>query len=121
MKYFSDDEFKCKCSANDGAGCGMDITDELKNLLDRARQVAGVPFIINSGARDSEHNRAIGGRFTSSHTKGLAVDIKATGSRERFLIVRSLMSVGFTRIGIDKGFVHADICYEKEQDVMWMY
>ena len=121
MKYFSDNEFKCKCSADDGAGCGMDITSELKNLLDRARSIAGVPFIINSGARCKNHNRAIGSKDTSSHTKGLAVDIKASGSRERALIMNALCSLGINRFGLDSTFIHTDIDTAKEANVTWLY
>ena len=115
MKDFRDDEFLCSW------GCNSDITDELKDLLNRARKIAGVPFVITSGARCKDYNRAIGSKDTSSHTKGLAVDIKASGSRERSLIINSLCRLGVTRFGVDKSFVHMDIDIDKEQDVLWLY
>ena len=121
MVHFKDDEFVCKCKLNNGKSCGSDITDELKGLMDRARTVAGVPFVITSGARCKDHNRAIGSKDTSSHTKGLAVDIKASGSRERSLIMNALCSLGITRFGIDKSFIHLDIDFSKEQNVTWLY
>ena len=115
MKYFSDDEFKCKC------GCGTDVTDEFRQLIGRARSLAGIPFIVTSGSRCKEHNRAVGSKDTSSHTKGIAVDIKATGSRERSLIMSAFCVLGVTRIGVAKDFIHFDIDRDKEQDVTWLY
>ena len=94
--YFKEDEFKCKC------GCGFDVTDELKLLVDRARDLAGVPFIINSGARCKEHNLLVGSKSTSSHIGGVAIDIKATGSRERSLIMNAFCKLDVSRFGIDK-------------------
>jgi len=114
-KYFTEDEMKCKC------GCSMDVSDHFKAIIDEAREIAKVPFVINSGARCTEHNRAIGGKDTSSHTRGLAVDIKASGSRERYLICKAFSQVGATRFGLDKSFVHVDIDREKEQQVTWLY
>jgi zinc D-Ala-D-Ala carboxypeptidase len=115
MNYFKDDEFLCSC------GCKEDINDELKELLNRARKIAGVPFVITSGARCKDYNRSIGSKDTSSHVRGLAVDIKATGSRERSLIINSLCRLGVTRFGIDKSFIHIDIDTSKESDVTWLY
>lgn len=119
--HFTEDEFRCKCSANNGHGCGMDIEDNFKAIIYQARELAEIPFVINSGARCQEYNRAIGGKDTSSHTKGLAIDIKASGSRERFLICKHFSSLGVTRFGIDKSFIHVDIDREKEQMVTWLY
>lgn len=114
-KYFKEDEMKCKC------GCGMDVEPHFKDLILKARVIANVPFIITSGARCKEHNRTIGGKDTSSHTKGLALDIKASGSRERYLICKAFNQIGATRFGIDKSFVHVDIDQEKAQQVTWLY
>ena len=112
---FPSSETSCKC------GCGLDITDELRSVLNRARTIADVPFIITSGARCIDYNRSIGSKDTSSHTLGLAVDIKASGSRERSLIMGSLCRVGVTRFGIDSTFLHMDIDYSKEANVTWLY
>jgi len=89
--------------------------------LDEAREFAGIPFIINSAYRSPEHNAKIGGKPNSSHLKGLAVDIKATDSRTRFLVLNALISVGFTRIGIADTFIHVDMDYDKSQNVTWTY
>jgi len=117
-KNFSWEETKCKCGKE---SCNENVTDELMMIMDNARDLAGIPFIVTSGARDAEYNRAIGGKDTSSHTRGLAVDIKASGSRERYLICKAFSQVGATRFGLDKSFVHVDIDREKEQQVTWLY
>lgn len=89
-------------------------------MLDRARFVAGVPFIINSGLRCKEHNRAVGGSPTSSHVDGWAVDIATEMGTDRFLILMALFHVGFTRMGIAKDFIHVDADPLKADNV-WLY
>ena len=89
-------------------------------VLDEAREFAGIPFIINSAYRSPDHPESIKNP-TSSHIKGLAVDIKATDSATRFKIVEALVSVGFTRIGIADTFIHVDLDLDKTQNVIWTY
>lgn len=96
------------------------VSQELLTKLDEARELAGIPFIINSAFRSPEHPESIKNP-TSSHIKGLAVDIKATDSRTRAKILISLISVGFDRIGIAKTFIHCDIEKEKANEVVWLY
>ena len=79
--------------------------------LDEAREFAGIPFIINSAYRSPSHPESIKNP-TSSHIKGLAVDISAKDSRQRFLILDALMMVGFSRIGIAGTFIHVDLDLE---------
>ena len=89
-------------------------------VLDEAREFAGIPFIINSAYRSPEHPLSIKNP-SSSHIKGLAVDIKATDSITRFKIVKALIEVGFTRIGIADTFIHVDLDLDKTQNVIWTY
>jgi len=89
--------------------------------LDEAREIAGIPFKINSAFRTPEHNAKVGGKDNSSHLKGLAVDISATDSRSRFIILGALIKVGFNRIGIAKTFIHVDDDKEKSGRVVWVY
>lgn len=91
------------------------------NKLDEAREIANIPFIINSAYRSPEHNAKIGGKPNSSHIKGLAVDISVTNSRQRFIVLNALLEVGFTRIGIADTFIHVDLDSEKSKDVIWTY
>jgi hypothetical protein len=89
-------------------------------VLDEAREFAGIPFVINSAYRSPNHPLSVKNP-TSSHIKGLAVDIKATDNATRFKIVEGLISVGFTRIGIADTFVHVDLDFNKRQNIIWTY
>jgi len=63
----------------------------------------------------------VGGKETSSHLKGYAVDIKCEESPYRYLLVGGLLKAGFKRIGIGKNFIHADIDPEKVGSLIWVY
>ena len=114
MKYFKIDEFKCKC------GCGLNnISEKLLEKLDNAREEAGIPFIINSACRCQKHNTREGGSTSSRHLTGMAVDIRANTSVNRYKIVQSLIKNGFVGIGIAKTFIHADI--DRIEPLIFLY
>lgn len=114
VRYFNRNEFECKC------GCGLMCIDyELVKKLDFAREVAGVPFVINSACRCFEHNKEIGGLVNSSHLRGYAVDIAVSNSKDRFRILVALLSSGFNRFGVYRDFIHCDIDLDKPQNVIW--
>lgn len=96
---------------------GLDIG--LVKMLDKAREIAGIPFVITSGLRTEKENRLAGGKPDSAHLLGFAVDLRCRNSRERFLIVKALIYVGFTRIGIEQDHIHTDIDISKDSDVIW--
>jgi zinc D-Ala-D-Ala carboxypeptidase len=106
MKYFIDKEFACKC----GCGRGFEwVHHQLINKLSLARDIAGVPFVLNSAVRCPEHNKAVGGSVNSSHMKGMAVDIAVNDAGSRFKILHGLIQAGFNRIGVYQDFIHADV------------
>lgn len=118
VKYFSQNEFKCQCRYR--CGKGFDYMDQhLIKRLDLARSIAKFPFVLISTIRCDQHNEDVGGIKFSAHTKGLAVDIKATTSHARFKILFGLIKAGFTRIGVYKTFIHADLDTSKPQEVIW--
>ena len=117
MRYFTYEEF----DSPDVPGSGHQMRDEFLEKLDLARGIAGVPFRINSGMRSYDWNRRVGGSENSSHLTGWAADISATSSNRRFLIVKALMEVGFTRIGIGDTFVHVDSDVDKIENCIWLY
>ena len=90
------------------------------NKLDEAREYAGIPFAINSAYRSPTHPLSIKNP-TSSHIKGLAVDISVKDSKTRFKVLDALIAVGFTRIGIASSFIHVDLDFDKSQGVIWTY
>jgi uncharacterized protein YcbK (DUF882 family) len=89
--------------------------------LDRARELAGVPFVITSGYRCRRHNAAVDGVEDSAHCWGVAADIKATSGHRRYAILFALIGAGFTRIGVGKDFIHCDYDEDKPQRVVWLY
>jgi hypothetical protein len=92
-------------------------------ILDEARDMAEVPFIITSGYRTPEHNREIGGVENSAHTRGFAVDIAANnwGRETRNLVIMCLGLAGFNRIGEAHSFLHADVDESKPAPATWLY
>jgi len=115
-KHFNRAEFACKC------GCGYDdISGRFLNILDDIRDLIDRPLVITSGCRCQEYNKKVGGKKYSAHTKGLAVDLNAVSSVERFEIVQALVAFKVSRVGIGKDFVHIDIDQSKPQQVIWLY
>lgn len=117
LEYFNIDEF----DSPDEKGSGKNMQQSTLEMLDKARGIAGVPFIINSGYRTKEHNKRVGGVDSSSHTLGYAADIKVKDGRQRFLILRACMSAGFNRFGIANSFLHVDNSPTHTENVVWKY
>lgn len=97
------------------------LNEEFCALLDRARHVADVPFVITSGLRSPEKNNSVIGAVPdSAHLKGLAVDLRVSNSQEVSRIVQGCIAMGIERIGIyvDKNMqpvhLHVDVDPEKE-------
>jgi uncharacterized protein YcbK (DUF882 family) len=119
MRYFKPYEFNCKCGH---CGLGFDDMDPvLLQMLDDARDHAGVPFKITSAVRCDAHNDKVGGSARSSHLKGLAVDIACDNSFNRFNIEYGLLMAGFKRKGVRKDFIHVDVDPDKAAFAHWLY
>lgn len=117
FKYFSEEDFK-----NATPSCSIDdMSEQLLVMLDAAREIAGVPFKINSAFRSVEYEKSKNRAGTSRHCFGLAVDIACYTSNFRFRILNALIAVGFTRIGIGNNFIHADIGYKGSEPIIWLY
>ena len=116
-KYFNESEFR-KCTPS----CSLqDMDARLIGKLDLAREKAGIPFVLNSAYRSVAWEKGRGRSGTSSHCKGMAVDIRCNSYSNRWKVVKALMDAGFTRIGIGKTYVHADCDTDKTQNVIWDY
>ncbi len=117
-KYFDPTEF----DSPDQAGSGAEMMQPIFiDKLTFAREMAGIPFKINSGYRTIEHNSAVGGSTTSSHLRGYAADIACTRNEDRALILESLWAAGFSRIGIGRTFIHVDCDPDKYIHRVWIY
>jgi len=117
VRYFNYSEF----DSPDVQGSGQMMDKTLLEMLDEVRDKFDKPIHITSGFRTPAHNEAVGGVETSSHLKGLAVDIACTNGTDRFDLLNCILDVGFSRVGIAKNFIHIDIDFEKAQGVTWIY
>lgn len=116
-KYFSAIEFQ-KCDPP----CKItDMQPEFLELLDRIREKAGIPLVLNCAYRSRAWDLRKGRSGNSAHTKGLAVDIRCNSSANRMKIVAAAIACGITRIGIGKTFVHLDADKSLPQNVMFDY
>tara|TARA_A100001201_G_C4096655_1_gene204098 strand:+ start:12700 stop:13095 length:396 start_codon:yes stop_codon:yes gene_type:complete len=121
-KNFKASEF----DSPDVKGSGKNMKDDFMELLQEAREIAQIPFKINSGYRTQEYHEKLGERGYktakySAHCEGRAADISCTNSKDRWLIVGSLLLVGFNRIGIADGFIHVDNSPTKSENRIWTY
>ncbi len=122
MKFFNYSEF----DSPDKLGSGKNMSPEILEMLDLAREKYDKPIKITSGYRTQEYNEGLKARGykaspNSSHLKGLAVDIHCNNSKARFELVDILLDVGFNRLGIANTFIHADIDKDKPQNLIWTY
>lgn len=117
LRYFTQSDFD-QCTPS----CMLeDMNPTFMELLDSARHIAKIPFIPTSGFRSEIWEREQGRDGTSSHTKGLAIDLKADNSVTRFKIINALISIGLNRIGIGENFIHVDMDKSKTSKVIWHY
>lgn len=114
-KYFDALEFQAcnpPCSIND-------MDDDFMKKLDDARTICAYPFVLNSAYRSPEYERSKGRTGTSSHCKGVAVDISCLTSICRLKMIMALLAVGFRRIGIYPTFIHVDNDKEKNKSLWY--
>lgn len=104
LRYFTESDFQ-RCTPS----CSVsDMDPSFLYMLDAARYVAGVPFVLSSAFRSSEYDKSKGRSGTGAHTLRCAVDIACSSSELRERIVSALVRVGFRRIGIARTFIHVD-------------
>jgi uncharacterized protein YcbK (DUF882 family) len=92
---------------------------EFIRKLDELRAACGWPFIVTSGYRSPTHSIEVKKGIPGTHTQGIAADIKVTGGVQRMDIVQKAMDLGFSGIGVAKGFVHVDT--RTTIPVLWVY
>lgn len=97
------------------------LSDLSPKLVDLANQLyARVPFKVNCAYRSKEWDLAKGRSGTSSHCKGLAMDVATVNHSQRLHLVTELLALGVRRIGVAKTFIHFDIDPGKAPS-MWLY
>jgi uncharacterized protein YcbK (DUF882 family) len=109
IKYFTRDEFKCKCGKHCN-GFPVEPKEKLVKLLDGVREHFNAPIYISSGLRCEIHNSAVGGVSNSRHMYGKAVDFCVSGISSNLVLpyVQKLTGVRYS-YAIDSNFVHMDI------------
>ena len=108
-------EFLCPC-------CKLEYMNQHFIMrLQLSRAIAGIPFVIGSGWRCFDRNKAVGGVDESSHLTGYAADIIAVTSQEKFIVISALLRAGFKRIGVARYYVHVDNDLSKPDQVLWTY
>lgn len=92
----------------------------LANLVD-LQILSRFKLRISSAFRSPDHEHSRGRDGSSSHCKGLAVDILCKDNLERFCLVDNALRLGFPRIGIAKTFIHLDMDCDKPHPRIWLY
>lgn len=102
-KNFTPKEIACK-------GDGLIVVNETAmDRLQKFRELANTPVIINSGYRSVAYNKRVGGAPKSQHLQGKAFDIQITEKLTRETIHKLAKLAGFTGFGDYNTFVHIDI------------
>lgn len=115
--YFTASEFR-RCTPSCDIG---QMSPAFLVQLDRVREAAGIPLVLNCAYRSVAYERKKGRSGNSAHTRGLAVDIRCNTSANRYKIIRAALECGITRIGVGKTFVHLDSDTSLTQGVIWHY
>ena len=109
------------------------IQDHTMLMLDSARDISGVPYIITCGLRTADHNAELKGAVCdSAHLTGEALDLVCEDDHTLFKMLEGLIGGGFTRIGIyvkpdpnnliklTPVHLHVDCDTKKPPEVTWI-
>lgn len=105
IKYFTRDEFVCRC------GCGAgEMNETLIRNADKVREHFDAPVTVSSGRRCATHNAKVGGVSNSRHMSGQAMDFCVNGKSSATVLayVQSLTDIAYA-YAIDGSFVHMDV------------
>lgn len=110
IKYFTKDEFKCKCGGKYCNGFPVEVDYKLLQLADVVREHFGMPITVSSGVRCETHNAKVGGVANSRHRFGKAMDYSVRGVPASIVLpyVQSLSGVNYA-YAIDGSYVHMDV------------
>ena len=95
--------------------------------LQALRYKAEIPIETTSGSRCKKHCLEVSEigldspHYATETIKSHGVDVLCNDSSKRYIIIKTALEVGFTRIGIGDGFIHLDDDPEKDPDVIFKY
>lgn len=80
-------------------------------MLEKARSIAAMPFVITSNYRTPEHSVEVGGIKDDAHTRTpcAAFDVAYSNTFEVYKIVTAALAAGFQRIGINAKNKHVHL------------
>ena len=113
-RYFNYCEIFVHCSRDEILNC---INNEVleHNIsyaceeLSKIRKAVGIPFIVSSWYRDTEHNKRVGGVPNSAHTQGLAIDVLLKGEDAKTVYKyckENLDDLPIDQLIVYRGFIH---------------
>ena len=79
IRYFTRAEFKCKCGGQFCDGYPAEMQEAVVRIADAARDHFGRPAHVISGLRCKKWNAHEGGKETSQHQYGEAIDLMIVG------------------------------------------
>lgn len=95
------------------SGSGVpNVNPDLQGRVRDAYATLGLTKVkVNSGFRDPDKNKAVGGADKSQHLDGNALDLDVTGMPipQRIELLKALSASGITGIGIYANSIHADL------------
>ena len=110
VKYFREEEFRCRCGGVHCDGYPAPVDPLLLAVADRVREHFGVPVILSSGLRCPVHNKRVGGVAGSRHLSGKAMDfhVQGHGSGEVLPYVLEQPEIRYA-YAIDGSYLHMDV------------
>lgn len=109
-EHFRVEEFHCGCA---GADCHLTLLHpHLVSALQTLRSRLGRPLRLTSGYRCQRHNRQVGGRRRSYHTRGMAADVACASPEALEELARAaaeVPAVGAIGRYPLRSFVHLDV------------
>lgn len=108
--HFKLSELCCPCCRK------MNMPQTMLDFIERVRTGLGLKMKLNSACRCGMHNAKVGGKITSAHLQGLAIDVFCPSEVYRFKLLSVAFAMGAQGVGIyenakdpSKKFVHLDL------------
>ena len=110
VRYWSREEFRCRCGGKYCNGFPAEPDETLVELVDDLREQAGRPAHASSGLRCSVWNEIQGGVSNSHHLTGKVLDFSVEGfsGSQLLSLAQSDPRTRYAYI-IDGGWVHVDV------------
>jgi zinc D-Ala-D-Ala carboxypeptidase len=116
-------DIKLCCTCGE-AGCDKRSVKLMAlNMLQKVREVYGLPMIVTSGGRCPLHKNEKHRIVPADHQKGLGVDIAITGLVMAMKLIAIASKCGFNAFGINlkAGFIHLGYRPEQNKISVWTY